>query len=188
MFHGARARRANQTRDPEQFHQKTPKEPKLLTRGLPTAHCPKLCPMRQTTLLLLVLPLVHPLAPPGHRLLARPRWEHARVARHAVERDQDGALDLVEYCEVTTQPDVCAFDAQETAAQPLARDVSMRELLAFSGPAVALYLNSPLLSLIDSAAVGRGAALTAGGTLELAALGPATAVADTYITRSANAG
>ena len=75
-----------------------------------------LCPMRQTTLLLLVLPLVHPLAPPGHRLLARPRWEHARVARHAVERDQDGALDLVEYCEVTTQPDVCAFDAQETAA------------------------------------------------------------------------
>ena len=100
------------------------------------------------------------------------------MARHAVERDQDGALDLVEYCEVTTQPDVCAFDAQETAAQPLARDVSMRELLAFSGPAVALYLNSPLLSLIDSAAVGRGAALTAGGTLELAALGPATAVAD----------
>ena len=50
---------------------------------------------------------------------------------------------------------------------------SVRQILAFAVPAVAIYLLSPLLSVIDTSTVGIFA-----GTAQQAALNPATAVAD----------
>lgn len=49
---------------------------------------------------------------------------------------------------------------------------TLRELLAFAVPSMAIWLASPLLSLVDVAVVGQSS------TLELAALAPATGVSD----------
>ena len=68
-----------------------------------------------------------------------------------------------------------AADALLAAASPPV--VSWREIRRFATPALALWLVSPLLSLIDTAAVGLSA--TPGqGALQLAALGPATTFCD----------
>ena len=48
-----------------------------------------------------------------------------------------------------------------------------REILMFSGPALGLWITGPLLSLIDSSAVG-----VTGSATQLAALGPATTMID----------
>ena len=57
--------------------------------------------------------------------------------------------------------------SQESAAP------SMKRLAAFSVPLLAIGLSSPMLSLVDTAVVGRHA-----GPIPLAALAPATAYVD----------
>ncbi|XP_028793550.1 protein DETOXIFICATION 46, chloroplastic [Neltuma alba] len=48
----------------------------------------------------------------------------------------------------------------------------MKEIVMFTGPATALWICGPLMSLIDTAVIGQGS------SIELAALGPATVVCD----------
>ncbi|KAL6346497.1 hypothetical protein AAG906_000115 [Vitis piasezkii] len=48
----------------------------------------------------------------------------------------------------------------------------MKKIVMFSGPATALWICGPLMSLIDTAVIGRGS------SLELAALGPGTVLCD----------
>lgn len=67
-----------------------------------------------------------------------------------------------------------ADDNSPDLSTPATASSLMRDLMAMTLPLLAVWLSSPLLSLIDTAAVGRAAS-----TLDLAALGPATSLCDT---------
>jgi hypothetical protein len=55
---------------------------------------------------------------------------------------------------------------------------SYGELRRFALPALTLWISGPLLTLIDTSAVGLSAAAGDAGVLEIAALGPATSLCD----------
>ena len=62
-------------------------------------------------------------------------------------------------------------DATETA------EPTLRELAAFAGPAIVLWISGPLLTLIDTSAVGLASGAK-NSALEIAALGPGGSVCD----------
>ena len=70
------------------------------------------------------------------------------------------------------QPPLRAAPAEAETTEP-----TLRELAAFAGPAVVLWISGPLLTLIDTSAVGLASGAK-DSALEIAALGPGGSVCD----------
>lgn len=79
-------------------------------------------------------------------------------------------------CSATTPSDDASDVPPLTSGLP-PKDPPRSELVRFALPALGIWLGSPLLSLVDTSAVGLSAAAGAGAS-QLAALGPATTFCD----------
>ena len=67
--------------------------------------------------------------------------------------------------------------APAEADAPETTEPTLRELAAFAGPAIVLWISGPLLTLIDTSAVGLASGAK-DSALEIAALGPGGSVCD----------
>ncbi|KAI4297656.1 hypothetical protein L6164_037538 [Bauhinia variegata] len=120
---------------------------------------------------------------PSNLCLATSGIKHYRFVTACVNRTQE-LIDDVPGIPTENEDEIEQIFEEQEEKRDVARKIEkmelgsqtiwdqMKEIVLFTGPATALWICGPLMSLIDTVVIGHGS------SIELAALGPATVVCD----------
>ncbi|KAK3195395.1 hypothetical protein Dsin_026705 [Dipteronia sinensis] len=116
---------------------------------------------------------------PSKQCVFKPKIHHSRFITACVNRPSQELEFSSENESKCTSLSLLSEEEEEKVVEVKIEDLAnqsvwnqMKEILMFTGPATALWICGPLMSLIDTAVIGQGS------SIELAALGPGTVFCD----------